>query len=87
MDQNEQRIACIGWGSLVRDQRDLPVVGDWRNDGPMLPVEFARESGGRRLTLVICDGVQPVQTYWCLLNVSDLSNAVSKLAKREMMRR
>lgn len=83
MDQNAQKIACIGWGSLVWDQRDLPVVGDWRNDGPMLPIEFARESGGRRLTLVICEGVQPVQTCWCLLDVPDLSSAVRRLANRE----
>ena len=59
------------------------MVGEWRKDGPMLPVEFARESGGHRITLVICEGVQPVQTYWSLLDAPNLSSAVSMLAKRE----
>lgn len=83
MNQNIQKIACIGWGSLLWDQQALPVVGDWKNDGPQLPIEFARESGRRRITLVICEGVQPVQTYWSLLGVTDLSSAISSLAKRE----
>lgn len=40
----------FGWGSLVRDQRNLPVQGVWHHDGPALPIEFARESGdGREL--------------------------------------
>jgi hypothetical protein len=44
------RIACVGWGSLVWDPRDLPVKGAWRPDGPRLPIEFARQSDNGRLT-------------------------------------
>ncbi len=82
-------IACIGWGSLVYDPRELPC-GDWYSDGPMLPVEFARESGGKkrsdpgeRITLVICPGVARVRTYWTVLEVSDLWSGRKCLALRE----
>lgn len=87
-DTGSSGIACIGWGSLVYDWRDLPC-GAWHNDGPMLPVEFARESGvkpglhGTRITLVICPDVERVQTCWSLLDVEDLSAARVSLARRE----
>ncbi|WP_137896757.1 hypothetical protein [Ramlibacter sp. 2FC] len=82
-------IACIGWGSLIWDPRDLPMLGAWRNDGPLLPVEFARESGakadkrGDKITLVICADTPRVRTCWTLLDVSDLTTARQRLARRE----
>jgi hypothetical protein len=79
----KKRIACIGWGSLVWDPRSLPVVGGWKADGPMLPIEFARESADGRITLVLCDGVKAVRSYWCLLSVEDVSAAMLVLAYRE----
>jgi hypothetical protein len=77
------RIACLGWGSLIWNPGDLPIVGGWKDDGPMLPVEFARESGDRRITLVVCEDVQPKQTFWALLDSPDVAAAVAALAQRE----
>lgn len=82
-------VACIGWGSLVWDPRDLPMRGTWHNDGPLLPVEFVRESGakgnsrGDRITLVIHEGAPRVRTYWALLDTPDLETARRRLARRE----
>jgi hypothetical protein len=56
------RVAILGWGSLVGmtddHLKDLKghIDGEWVREGPSLPIEFARISGGRRhgaLTLVI----------------------------------
>lgn len=86
-------IACIGWGSLVWDPRDLPLRGTWQNDGPLLPLEFVRESGakagtrGDRITLVIHPAAPPVRTYWALLDVPDLDTARRRLAIREGIRK
>src|ERR1043165_4665768 len=83
-------IACLGWGSLVWDPRDLPCRGGWQNDGPLLPVEFARASGGAKksdaadkITLVICPDAPRVRTYWTLLDVADMKTARERLAVRE----
>lgn len=80
---NKSAIACIGWGSLIWDPRKLPVRGDWYTDGPLLPVEFARESSDKRITLVICPALQSVRTLWCHLTVQDLETAKYALARRE----
>ena len=47
------RIAVLGWGSLIWDRRDLPIVREWQHGGPVLPIEFSRISSDGRLTLVI----------------------------------
>lgn len=83
MDKTTPRIACLAWGSLIWNPGDLPAIGEWQPNGPMLPVEFARESVDHRMTLVICEDVEPVQTYWVLLNVPDLKTAIARLARRE----
>ena len=83
MNNKTPRIACLGWGSLIWKPGELPIFDGWKTDGPMLPVEFARESGGQRITLVICDNVDPVRTCWTLLEAKDIGTAMSTLASRE----
>lgn len=46
------RIAVLGWGSLVWCPSELDISTGWR-EGPALPIEFARESKGSRVTLVL----------------------------------
>lgn len=78
-------IACLGWGSLIWDPRDLPIRGCWFDDGPLLPIEFARESRDGRITLVICDVyvVYRVRALWVLMEESDREAARRALASRE----
>ena len=77
------RIVCLGWGSLIWNPEDLPLSGSWQSDGPGLPVEFARESGGGRMTLVLVRNTEPVPVLWSELNVANLDEAKLALAERE----
>jgi hypothetical protein len=76
-------IACLGWGSLIWNPVDLPVSSEWKNDGPFLPIEFARESADGRMTLVLVDKQKTVQSLWTYLQVSSIEEAKSALAERE----
>ena len=77
-------IACLGWGSLIWNPRELPVVGGWRPDGPDVRIEFVRKSRGDRLTLVLFDkATGAVPSLWAPLDVTDLDEAVKRLAERE----
>lgn len=76
-------IVCLGWGSLIWDPRELPVEGEWQEDGPPLPIEFVRQSNNGRLTLVIDPESKPVPVLWAELAVTDLSEAVERLRIRE----
>lgn len=76
-------IICLGWGSLIWRPKTLPVAGGWQADGPDLPVEFARESRDKRITLAICDSIPAVKTLWTALNVETLDTAIQTLATRE----
>lgn len=78
------RVACLGWGSLIWDKtRPFPVQEAWRSDGPELPVEFGRQSGGDRITLVIVPGQPCVPVLWNTLSVNTLEEAVELLRQRE----
>lgn len=80
------RIAYLGWGSLIWDQRSLRTQGEWRVDGPQIPIEFARISADGRLTLVICPEcpeVNEVRTLWAVADHKDLKEAMENLRERE----
>ena len=76
-------IACLGWGSLIWKPDNLPITGAWRPDGPLLPVEFARQSRDGRITLVLIDGAKPVPVLWTNLTVNSLDEAREALRLRE----
>lgn len=75
-------IACLGWGSLVWNPDGLPV-NEWQEDGPELSLEFARLSGGGRVTLVVMPSGPRVPVLWSLLNVSSLEEGAAALRARE----
>ncbi|MCP5391912.1 MAG: hypothetical protein H6920_09870 [Sphingomonadaceae bacterium] len=77
------RIACIGWGSLIWEPRDLPLTGDWHSDGPILPVEFARQSSDDHITLVLVESDHRVPTLWAEMKVETVAQAVEALKARE----
>ena len=82
-------IACLGGGSLIWDPRSLSIPhmehreDAWAEDGPELPVEYARESSGGRLTLVLLPSVSTVPTLWTRFTLQSLAGARENLADRE----
>lgn len=81
---DEDKIAILGWGSLVWDARGLPRQTGWQRGGPGLKIEFSRISTDRRLTLVIDprDG-ELVTTRYCQSARRDLNDALCDLCARE----
>lgn len=83
------RIAIVGWGSLIWDLDDLAphVDGDWQlTRGPSLPLEFSRISPKRKLGLVVCIDPEhgaPCATHAILSTRTDLDAARADLAARE----
>jgi len=82
------KIAVLGWGSLIKEPRDLPVVGQWLPDGPKLWIEFSRISrkGDRKdcLTLVIDErNGSEVTTFHVLSQRTELAPAIADLLSRE----
>lgn len=77
------KIACIGWGSLIWDPNGLPIQGEWFENGPLLPIEFARQSNNNRLTLTITPNTKELNTLWALMSVENLPSAIEALRVRE----
>ena len=80
------KIACLGWGSLIWDPRQLPITRHWFEDGPLAPVEFTRRSSTGKITLVIDSAAQPQRLLWTLMRVTELREAVETLRVREGIR-
>lgn len=77
------RIAYLGWGSLIWDPRTLSFAGKWFDDGPLLPIEFCRQSNDGRITLVLVPGVSEVRALWSLSTLKTVEEAIQDLAMRE----
>lgn len=89
------RIVIVGWGSLIWNPGNLEAEGQWKNDGPILPIEFSRLSIDGRLTLVIDPktvgsnrlpvniGGKDVKTLYILSNNTNLVAAIRNLRLRE----
>ncbi len=79
------KIAILGWGSLIWQPKELNYNKEfyWKDDGPSLPIEFARISNNGRLTLVITQDDTEVQTLYTLSNYKTIEEAVRDLAVRE----
>ena len=77
------KIACLGWGSLIWDPRELPIQKEWFQDGPIIQVEFARKSSNGRITLVLTPDVVPVQSLWAVMDSTELEQAKKSLSERE----
>jgi len=78
-------IACLGWGSLIWQPKNLKIQNKWFQDGPMLPIEFTRKSddGKGRITLIIDEDAKPVRCLWTLMTTGNLGEAKISLKERE----
>lgn len=86
-DRVLMNIACIAWGSLLWKPQPLKLSSGWHRDGPLLPLEFCRQSDDfPELALALCEGARPVPTYWAYLATGDLRAARTMLGAREQIR-
>ena len=85
MNNNEMKIAILGWGSLIWQPKELKFDANigWKENGPVLPIEFARISQDGRLTLVITPNGTDVPTLYSVSSFDSLDLAVLNLKRRE----
>ncbi|EAQ26828.1 hypothetical protein [Roseovarius sp. 217] len=80
------KIGVLAWGSLIWEPRDLQTATGFLPFGPLMPLEFSRVSGGKRLTLVIDEANgAPCRTFVAQSAFADLANAKANLKEREGM--
>lgn len=77
------KVACLGWGSLVWKPDLLPVIGEWYEDGPEVPIEFSRVGDGGELATAICVNAPLSTVLWALLDVASVGEACAALQDRE----
>lgn len=77
------KIALVGWGSLIWNHGVLQTSGEWMNNGPLLPIEFARIASDGRMTLVIYPPAPTVPTLWIRAGSHDLDQVIENLGERE----
>ncbi|MFQ5997149.1 MAG: hypothetical protein ACE5LA_06025 [Dehalococcoidales bacterium] len=82
------KIAVLGWGSLIwipkRKSGVLNLADDkWFSDGPGLPIEFARISRDKRLTLVLFPAAKKVPVLWAIMALNNLDEAINNLREVE----
>ena len=78
------KIAVLAWGSLIWEPRSLQTATVFVPFGPVLPIEFSRVSGGKRLTLVIDEANgAPCRSYVAQSAHADLDKALLNLWVRE----
>lgn len=79
-------IAVLGWGSLIWDKRELAIIGEWEEGGPILPIEFSRISKDGRLTLVIDEtNGAPARTRYAHCDAISVNDAIENLRSRECL--
>lgn len=80
------KIAILAWGSLIWEPRSLQIATEFVAFGPVIPIEFSRVSGGKRLTLVIDEtNGAPCRTFVAQSAYADLESAKNNLKEREGM--
>ena len=81
------KIACIAWGSLIWNPGPLKLASDWRPDGPLLPLEFVRDSDDSDELAIVLHEPAPLQpSWWALLDTDDIEAAREMLRQREKIR-
>ena len=77
------KIACLGWGSLIWRPENLKIQSEWFKDGPLLPIEFSRQSDNGRITLIIDELAAPTRALWALMTTDALPLSIQSLKERE----